>query len=203
MVGKRYFYNTNRNDYTFILTFLTSSKSNTLPRSCLEATACTKRSGIYKILVEKFSNDPFLVECDVKTDGGGWTMIQRRQDGSVDFYRDWAEYRNGFGEIDGEFFIGLDKLHALTNYNGPQELLIILEDDGVIKHAKYTNFVVGGESEVYALKHLGVYSGDAGNSLQGHLGLKFSTKDRDHDMYDGNCAETYTGAWWYGKCHVR
>lgn len=189
--------------FIFPVALFPISKTNTWPRNCLEATSCTKRSGIYKILQEKFSNEPFLVECDVSIDGGGWTVIQRRQDGSVDFFRDWAEYRTGFGEIDGEFFIGLDKLHALTNYNGPQELMIILEDDNVKTNAKYSNFVVGSESEQYVLKHLGAYSGDAGNSLQGHLGMKFSTKDRDNDVYDGNCAEAYTGAWWYGKCHVR
>ncbi|KAM7363925.1 ficolin-2-like [Cochliomyia hominivorax] len=177
-------------------------KSSSPPKSCAEATSCTQRSGIYKILLEKYSSEPFLVECDVKTDGGGWILIQRRQDGSIDFYRNWLEYQKGFGNIDGEFFIGLNKLHALTNYNGPQELLIVLEDKDEIKQAKYSNFVVGNESEDYALKHLGVYSGDAGDSLFPHLLSKFSTKDRDNDEYDTNCAELFTGAWWYKKCHV-
>lgn len=154
--------------------------------------------------MEKYvSSQPFLVECDVKTEGGGWILIQRRQDGSVDFYRNWTEYQKGFGNIEGEFFIGLDKLHALTNYNGPQELLIVLEDNNEIKQAKYSNFVVGNESELYALKHLGVFSGDAGDSLMSHLGGSFSTKDHDNDLYEANCAEVYTGAWWYKKCHVR
>ncbi|KAM7363926.1 ficolin-2-like [Cochliomyia hominivorax] len=174
-------------------------KPSTPPKSCAEATACTQRSGIYKILLEKYSPEPFLVECDVKTDGGGWILIQRRQDGSIDFYRNWSEYQQGFGNIDGEFFIGLNKLHALTNYNGPQELLIVLED---IKQVKYNNFVVGNESEEYALKHLGVYSGDGGDSLTQHLNGKFTTKDRDNDNYESNCAVLYTGAWWYKKCHV-
>ncbi|KNC22450.1 hypothetical protein FF38_06947, partial [Lucilia cuprina] len=147
-------------------------------------------------------NDQFLVECDVKTQGGDWLLIQRRQDGSVDFFRNWTEYQKGFGKIDGEFFIGLDKLHALTNNNGPQELLIVLEDKNETRHAKYSHFVVGNESEFYALQHLGVYSGDAGDSLNFHLGYKFSTKDQDNDNRDElNCAEFYTGAWWYNNCH--
>ncbi|XP_065372537.1 ryncolin-4-like [Calliphora vicina] len=173
-----------------------------MPKNCAEATACTHRSGIYKIRLEKYSNDAFLVECDVKTDGGDWILIQRRQDGSVNFYRDWAEYQKGFGKIDGEFFIGLDKLHALTNYNGPQELLILLEDKNEIRRAKYGHFVIGNESELYDLQHLGVYSGDAGDSLMYQLGNKFTTKDRYNDQRDIlNCAEAYTGAWWYNKCH--
>ncbi|XP_065372525.1 ficolin-1-like [Calliphora vicina] len=177
-------------------------QNQSIPKSCAEATACTHRSGIYKIRLEKYSNDAFLVECDVKTDGGDWILIQRRQDGSVNFYRDWAEYQNGFGKIDGEFFIGLDKLHALTNHNGPQELLILLEDKNEIRRAKYSHFVVGNESEFYALQHLGAYSGDAGDSLKYHLGSKFSTKDQDHDNHkSSSCAQDYTGAWWYNECH--
>lgn len=152
--------------------------------------------------MEKFSTEPFLVECDVKVQGGSWTLIQRRQDGSVDFFRNWSEYQQGFGNIDGEFFIGLNKLHALTNYDGPQELLIVL-DDNEVRTAKYSNFVVGNESEFYALKHLGVFAGDAGDSLRPHLLSKFSTKDRDNDEYETNCAEQFTGAWWYKKCHTR
>ncbi|XP_046805788.1 ficolin-1-like [Lucilia cuprina] len=177
-------------------------KNQTIPKSCAEATSCTHRSGIYQIQLKNYSNDQFLVECDVKTQGGDWLLIQRRQDGSVDFFRNWAEYQRGFGKIDGEFFIGLDKLHALTNNNGPQELLIVLEDKNETRHAKYSHFVVGNESEFYALQHLGVYSGDAGDSLNFHLGYKFSTKDQDNDNRDElNCAEFYTGAWWYNNCH--
>jgi len=54
------------------------------------------------------------VACDAKTQGGGWTKILSRMDGSVDFYRNWNTYKNGFGDLDGEFFLGLDKIHALT-----------------------------------------------------------------------------------------
>lgn len=151
-----------------------------------------------------YSDVPFLVECDAKTEGGDWILIQRRQDGSVDFYRNWEEYKKGFGKIEGEFFIGLDKLHALTNYNGPQELLIVLENKNETRYAKYSNFVVGNESEAYSLLHLGVYSGNAGDSLTYHMGNKFTTKDRDNDNHaNGNCAEIYTGAWWYNECHYR
>ncbi|KNC22445.1 hypothetical protein FF38_06950 [Lucilia cuprina] len=177
-------------------------KSDVLPKNCDEATSCIKRSGVYKILQPRYSNEPFLVECDAKTNGGGWTLIQRRQDGSVDFYRDWAEYQKGFGQIDGEFFIGLDKLYALTNYNGPQELLIVLEDKNEIRHAKYSNFVIGNEHQMYALQHLGVFSGDAGNSLTPHIGMKFTTRDQDNDIHGTlNCAQEFLGAWWYQKCH--
>ncbi|KAM7361902.1 angiopoietin-related protein 1-like [Cochliomyia hominivorax] len=177
-------------------------KTDKPPRNCAEATSCIHRSGIYKILIEKYSNDTFLVECDVKTEDGGWLLVQRREDGSVDFNRNWTEYQTGFGRIDGEFFIGLDKLYALTNFNGPQELLIILEDKNEVKRAKYSNFVIGNETDFYTLQHLGVYKGDAGDSLIYHLGSKFSTKDKDNDKHDTtNCAQRFAGAWWHNSCH--
>lgn len=122
-----------------------------------------------------------------------------------DFYRTWAEYKDGFGDIDGEFFIGLDKLYAMTNYDGPQELLVLMENgtNSAEGYAKYDAFKIGNESEKYVLKRTGRYTGTAGDSLKVHIGLKFTTKDQDNDNYGPNCAESFMGAWWYGSCHVR
>ncbi|TMW44968.1 hypothetical protein DOY81_009951, partial [Sarcophaga bullata] len=72
-----------------------------------------------------YGPEPFVVPC--REDGGVWTVIQRRINGSVDFYRNLSEYKTGFGNVDGEFFIGLDKLHALTSTLKPVELLIQLQ----------------------------------------------------------------------------
>ncbi|XP_075166251.1 ficolin-2-like [Haematobia irritans] len=178
-------------------------QNHAIPSNCGEATACTKRSGFYYIKIKEFSNDSFLVECDAYTDGGDWTIIQRRQDGSIDFYRTWSEYKIGFGDIDGEFFIGLDKLHAMTNYDRSQELMVLMENGTNAKegYAKYDAFKIGDESEEYVLKRTGRYVGTAGDSLKGHIGLKFTTKDQDNDNYESNCAQSFMGAWWYGACH--
>lgn len=151
-----------------------------------------------------YSREPFYVVCDAETETGDWLVIQKRQDGSVDFYRDWKEYEYGFGDIDGEFFIGLKKLHALTNYNGPQELMILMEDKKSTKvFAKYDAFAIGNEMEYYKLKKLGKHSGTTGNSLDFHVGMKFSTKDHDNDNFENNCAVLNQGAWWYNNCKIR
>ncbi|XP_023300173.2 fibrinogen C domain-containing protein 1-like [Lucilia cuprina] len=176
---------------------------DSLPKDCAEATACTHRSGFYKIQIPPYTEPAFYVECDAKTDGGDWIVIQRRQDGSVEFYRNWDEYQLGFGDIDGEFFIGLHKLYALTNNNGPQELLIEMEDvNQKTAFAKYDAFAIANETDMYKLKKLGRYSGTAGDSLQDSVGCKFTTKDRDNDRHGENCAVMFVGAWWYKSCHL-
>lgn len=173
------------------------------PSNCAEAMVNTHKSGIYSIKVDNYSPQPFLVYCDGKTQGGDWLVIQRREDGSVNFLRKWADYKQGFGNLNGEFFIGLDKLHALTT-DTPQELLIVMQDyENATKYAKYDAFAIGDENEGYALNVLGAYSGDAGDSLKNQATQKFTTIDRDNDSSGAsNCAVDYHGAWWYAACHA-
>lgn len=100
-------------------------------------------------------SDPFYVRCEDELFGGGWTIIQNRFNGKLNFYRGWLEYQTGFGNIGGEFFIGLDKLHALTS-SAVHELLITLQDfEGNSRYARYNLFAIGNEKEDYALNLLG------------------------------------------------
>uniref|UniRef100_A0A4Y0BFS4 Fibrinogen C-terminal domain-containing protein n=1 Tax=Anopheles funestus TaxID=62324 RepID=A0A4Y0BFS4_ANOFN len=145
--------------------------------------------------------EPMSVLCDQEYDSGGWIVIQHRFDGSINFFRNWKEYKHGFGNLDGEFWLGLDRIYQLT-VSRPHELVVLLEDfDGTKKYAKYDQFEIGDESEKYILKMLGEYSGNAGDSLAFQKNMTFSTFDEDNDTHDINCAITYTGAWWYQKCH--
>ncbi|XP_017468665.1 PREDICTED: angiopoietin-4 isoform X1 [Rhagoletis zephyria] len=148
-------------------------------------------------------SEPFYVRCDEETLGGGWTIIQNRFNGKLNFYRGWLEYQAGFGNLGGEFFIGLDKLHALTA-SAVHELLILLQDfDGTNRYARYNLFAIGSEKEDYALNLLGEYEGDAGDSFSYHAGSKFSTFDNDNDgCVDCNCAQSRNGAWWYNWCDM-
>ena len=141
-----------------------------------------------------------MVYCDMITDGGGWTVFQRRQDGSQDFYLGWSRYKEGFGRLTGEFWLGLDKINRLT-VSRPSELRVELEDwSGARAYAKYGSFKVGDESSFYTLT-VGSYYGSAKDALRYHNNMKFTTKDRDNDKYGGNSAVRWTGAWWYHSSH--
>ena len=136
----------------------------------------------------------------METDGGGWTVFQRRMDGSQYFYLYWNNYHLGFGKLDQEFWLGLDKIHRLTKSSS--SLRVDLEDfDGNKRFAKYSVFSVANALTQYTLT-VGGYGGNAGDSMSYHNGRKFSTRDRDNDVWSGHCAVTFRGAWWYGACHA-
>ncbi|ALC39518.1 maker489 [Drosophila busckii] len=140
----------------------------------------------------------FNVYCD-----SGWTVIQRRQDGSVSFDRAWDEYREGFGNLRGEFFIGLDKLHKMTN-SQPYELFIVLKDFlNETRYASYSNFVIGSETESFILKSLGTFNGNVTNSFDVAVNEKFSTPDRDNDSSrQRHCAQEFHSGWWFHDCYI-
>ncbi|KAL9986966.1 hypothetical protein ACROYT_G001193 [Oculina patagonica] len=161
-----------------------------------------KSSGVYPINPD--GGKPIKVLCDMSTDGGGWTVVQRRLDGSVDFYLAWVSYKNGFGDLKGEFWLGNDNLHRLTAADDVM-LRVDLEDfDGNITFAEYTTFKVADEGDKYRLL-IGGYNGTAGDSMISPYSLnnmQFSTKDNDNDLLaSGSCAQKYKGAWWYRDCH--
>ncbi|CAD7667856.1 unnamed protein product [Nyctereutes procyonoides] len=174
---------------------------DTAPRTCRELlTRGTFLSGWHTIYLPDCR--PLTVLCDMDTDSGGWTVFQRRTDGSVDFFRDWASYKQGFGSQLGEFWLGNENIHALTA-QGTSELRVDLMDfEGNRQFAKYTSFKVAGEAEKYRLVLGAFVEGSAGDSLSYHNTQPFSTKDQDNDSATENCAELYKGGWWYSKCHL-
>ncbi|XP_067296615.1 microfibril-associated glycoprotein 4-like [Pseudorasbora parva] len=162
-------------------------------------------SGIYSIYIT--GDVPLWVYCHMVSDGkdednGGWTVFQRRMDGSVDFYRGWEEYKRGFGATEGEYWLGLENMHQLTR-NGKYMLKVDLEDlTGGKGFAQYSTFSVGPETDGYRLQVSGFKNGGAGDFLAYHNGMKFSTFDKDQDTAASNCAEIFRGAFWYGYCQI-
>ena len=138
----------------------------------------------------------------METDGGGWTVFQRRMDGSVDFYLNWTDYVRGFGNTSGEYWLGLDNIHRLANGSVFTKLRVDMRDkDGNSAYASYSTFYIGNSTTDYTL-HVSGYNGTAGDSLAYHNLMKFSTKDNDNDILTGgNCAFFVTGAWWYKHCY--
>lgn len=120
----------------------------------------------------------------------------RRQDSSVNFNRNWTDYRNGFGNPAGNFFIGLERLHNLTA-NGVHLTVVLRDFDNVRKEAKYSNFQIGNEEEKYILKDLGTYSGQAGDAFKSHKGAKFSTPDQFNGDGNIDCGSLFEGGWWF------
>ncbi|XP_049538223.1 fibrinogen-like protein A [Anopheles darlingi] len=160
----------------------------------------SKVSGVYEIHINNVT-PPFDAFCEQEKFRGGWLVVQHRFDGSVDFYRAWAEYRAGFGDVNTEFWLGLEKMHQLTTAR-PHEIIIELKDfSGNYAYARYDKFKIGSESEHYTLT-LGNYSGTAGDSMGSNNGRRFSSIDRDNGDWpksDG-CVNYSRGAWWHRAC---
>ena len=162
-----------------------------------------KSSGVYTIANfcgVKCSNT--RVYCDTGSGGGGWTVIQRRKDGSVDFVnRDWVEYEDGFGNLNGEFWIGLRSMHCLTN-QGDWELRIDYRlKNGTKSYLHYGKFAIGSPEEQYLLNISGFDSIGLTDPFTTHPinEWRFTTRDQDNDVYGHNCVIT-RGPWWHRIC---
>ncbi|XP_034747420.1 angiopoietin-related protein 7-like isoform X2 [Etheostoma cragini] len=152
-----------------------------------------RHSGVYNIILSPGTVLP--VYCDMETEGGGWTVFQRRRDGLVSFNRGWSEYRDGFGEPRGEHWLGNQKLHLLSN-QGDYSLRIELQDwNHVRRHALYHSFRIENEENQYRL-HVSGFSGTVEDSFGWyHDQQGFSTPDT------GNiCAEISHAGWWFHQC---
>lgn len=161
------------------------------------------KNGVYYIKDKSIKKQ--AVYCDMTTDKGGWTVIQRRVNGSVDFNRNWTEYKNGFGFADHEYWIGNDVLHEMAGdesfLGNHQTLRVDMEQfNGEKTYAVYSTFFVENEASKYYAK-VGRYSGDAGDGLRDSNKMMFSTPDQDNDMAsDRNCASHWRTAGWFNNC---
>ena len=149
-------------------------------------------SGTYTIHPINASNS-LDIYCNMETDEGGWTVLLKRQDGlSVDFYLNWTDYKNGFGNLEGEHWLGLDNMYLLTNLSSdPPQLRVDLADwEGNTAFAKYDQFSVGDEDNDYTLSVSGYQSASTARGaltfqvdVHYQNGQRFSTPDRDNDAW--------------------
>ncbi|XP_062606266.1 microfibril-associated glycoprotein 4-like isoform X2 [Saccostrea cucullata] len=155
------------------------------------------KDGVYSIYPDM--NTKKLVYCDMTTEGGDWTVINKRMDGSVDFYRSWDSYKEGFGNVEGEYWLGNEAIHLLTKRKEHELRVDLQKFTGEKAFAKYSKFSVGSESQKFKLTVTG-YSGTAGDSFNHHNGRSFSTKDADNDSWKTSCAVRGKAGWWFGSC---
>lgn len=175
------------------------------PRDCKEVyDQCEEHSadGIYLIKPEG-SPEPFEVCCNNSIDGGGWTVLQRRVDGSVDFYRKWTEYKEGFGFLRNEFWLGNDKISYLTNQKDYELRIDLNNVNGEPYFAKYDLFRISDEFSKYRLVGLGEYnqSSTAGSdAMVDNRNQSFTTYDVDNDGNSHHNTAMYDhGAWWFAR----
>ncbi|KAM9195853.1 angiopoietin-2 isoform 1-T1 [Mergus octosetaceus] len=156
-------------------------------------------SGIYTLTVPNTAQEK-KAYCDMETNGGGWTIMQRREDGSVDFHRTWKDYKMGFGDPAGEYWLGNEFVSQLTNQKR-YVLKILLKDwEGNEAYSLYDQFYLANEEQKYRI-HLKGLTGTAGKiSSISQPGNDFSTKDADNDKCICKCSQMLTGGWWFDAC---
>ncbi|XP_074753718.1 angiopoietin-1 isoform X4 [Athene noctua] len=157
------------------------------------------KSGVYTIYINNVS-DPKKVFCNMEIAGGGWTVIQHREDGSLDFQKSWKEYKMGFGSPSGEHWLGNEFIFAITSQRQYSLRIELMDWEGNRAYSQYDRFHIGNEKQNYRL-YLKGHSGTAGkqSSLILH-GAEFSTKDADNDNCMCKCALMLTGGWWFDAC---
>ncbi|KAJ8007169.1 hypothetical protein DPEC_G00114750 [Dallia pectoralis] len=168
-------------------------------------------SGVY-VIQPAGVKSPFKVYCEMLADGG-WTVFQQRTGPQVRFDRGWNKYKDGFGDLQNDHWLGLRHVFVLTKKRST--LRVDLWDfDGGTSFAEYSDFRLGTESEAYRL-NVGAYRGNAGDALRGEYagidqnGFGFSTSDKDNDgcspcifgdIAFNQCALEMSGGWWFSRC---
>lgn len=160
----------------------------------------------YKIETLKSLNNDCFKEIPPSSvpsseDQDKWIIIMKSGTGDVGFDRGWSDYRDGFGHLSGDFWLGLEEMHELTKNDKYRLQVDIQYHDGSWKYAIYDNFRIKCEAEKYELI-IGSYNqlSTIRDRLTYHSGSKFSTFDSDNDVCSFNCATDFGSGWWYESC---
>ncbi|XP_059928616.1 angiopoietin-2a [Gadus macrocephalus] len=158
-----------------------------------------RESGVHALTLPNTTQE-VKAFCDMETEGGGWTTIQKRFDGRVDFHRTWKEYKMGFGDPVAEYWLGNEFISKLTHQRSYVLRIQLSDWEGNSGYSQYEQFNLEGEAKNYRINIKG-YSGTAGKiSSLGTPGSDFSTKDTDNDKCVCKCSQLTTGGWWFDAC---
>jgi len=196
-------------DYSLVSEYLSPVKyfcdcrERPVRRDCKEHYDKGERiNGLYRVSMNVIGH-VVQVSCVQNRNGGGWTVVQRRFDGSENFYRSWQEYKHGFGKLQGEHWLGNENLYRLTAQaivSGSELRVDMIRNSSGRYTMRYTNFDIGLESTGYKL-HVSGRQGGLYFGMEKHDGMKFSTYDKDQDPNTSvDCASEMHGAWWYDDC---
>ena len=191
------------------LTHLYTKPSAVYIKGCCDLRTFPVSSGVYKISTGTFSTTN--VYCDMSTDNGGWTVIQRnRKSSQLSFEKNWKEYEEGFGNVNSDFWAGLKLMHALTQ-SGQWEMRIDYQkEDNTWTYLHYDRFSVESARKEYQL-YVSGYTGEVtfGSEQDPFTGpdrtpnrMRFTTHDNENDQEpNNNCAVQWSGGWWYNNCY--
>lgn len=172
-------------------------------KDCQELKNRGSPSGVYILDLED-GQPNFPVYCDQTTDGGGWIVFQSRiSPFALSFNRGWEEYEQGFGDPNGEHWLGNQRLHRLTFTSSKEFRIDLMADGSESGYATFKHFQVNGEDK-YRWS-MDSFSGNISNSIESSkvqwdlIGAAFSTPDRDNDNNpDGQCSAS--SGWWLNWC---
>ena len=168
--------------------------------SCCDLRIVSSVSGVYKFNKGTFNSAD--VYCDMNTTTGGWIVIQRnKKDSLVNFNKNWTDYEKGFGDLNTEFWYGLESMHCLTQRGQWEMRVDYQKNDQTWSYLHYNQFSVGNASVEYPL-NVGGFTGVGTDRFASHSlnGMKFATPDNDNDKGSRNCAAHHKSGWWYNQC---
>lgn len=154
--------------------------------------------------IHNIALDTIQVQCNSNIAGPGWTVIEQKIPGNFSFNETWSSYQSGFGYLENNFFLGLEKIYRLTNMQ-PHELYIHMKTTkGETYFARYDSFAISNAHDKYKIIELGNFSGNTKDFMSAYKNMPFSTYDQDNDQESKqNCASIRDSGWWYKDCEFR